>query len=180
MTSFDDTSADIKTKSVDVLEHIWAIFSWFKIMVITSADFVWISADVILKMTIILNWGLRNCVLKMEGPWILDTYLFEKGLILWRYYYSTAICSAIQLWKADSRIKFFGPFPLPSMEKSFANSIFQVISLIIFGEISLALASWSIEKFWRLGFLHKSTYCLSLTFQFQCHLYIYVPRTVFF
>jgi hypothetical protein len=41
------------------------------------------------------------------------------------------------------------------MEKSFANSIFQVISLIIFGEISLALASWSIEKFCRLGFLHR-------------------------
>ena len=100
-------------------------------------------------------WNTKELNLQPSNDIINTGYLFIlNALILW-YCYSTASCSAIQLWKADSRIKFFGPFPLPSMEKSFANSIFQVISLIIFGEISLALASWSIEKFWRLGFLHR-------------------------
>ena len=135
------------------------------------SDWITVPAtDPSLLTLVTCNYGtLRNWTHNLQMTlWILDTYLFENGLILW-YYYS---CSAIQLWKADSRIKFFGPFPLPSMEKSFANSIFQVISLIIFGEISLALASWSIEKFWRLGFLHRVHIAWVLTFQFQCHLYI--------
>ena len=54
------------------LEHSCAILSFFKIVIIfntKSADFVLISADVILKMITILKGLriLRNCVLKMDG-----------------------------------------------------------------------------------------------------------------